>query len=61
MRASPAKEVEMSKSIFRVLVLVVLLGALFAFGGTKEALAEVSVNINIGPPPIVVVEPPGWS
>lgn len=58
MRASPAKEVEMSKSIFRVLGLVVLLGALFAFRGTKEALAEVSVNINIGPPPIVVVEPP---
>ena len=49
MRASPAKEVEMSKSIFRVLGLVVLLGSLFAFGGMKEASAEVSVNINIGP------------
>ena len=59
MRALPDKEVEMSQSIFRVLGIVVLLGSLFAFGGTKEASAEVSVNINIGPPPIVVVAPPG--
>jgi len=48
----------MSKSIFRMLGLVVLLGALFAFGETKEASAEVSININLGPPPIVVAEPP---
>lgn len=48
----------MRKSIFGVLGVVVLIGALFAFGGTKEALAEVNVNINIGPPPIVVAEPP---
>jgi len=27
-------------------------------GGAREAAAEVSVNINIGPPPIVVAEPP---
>jgi len=38
--------------------MAILLGVLFALGGTKEALAEVHVNINIGPPPIVVAEPP---
>ncbi len=48
----------MRESIYKVLGPVVLLGALFALGGTKEALAEVHVNINIGPPPIVVAEPP---
>ncbi len=58
MRLSAAKEVEMRKSIYGVLGLAVLLGALFALVGTKEALAEVHVNINIGPPPIVVAEPP---
>jgi hypothetical protein len=52
-----SKEVEMSKSIFGILGLVVLLGALFAFGETKEASAEVNININLGPPPIVVAEP----
>jgi hypothetical protein len=30
-----------------------------AIGFSKPARAEVSVNINIGPPPIVVAEPPG--
>lgn len=58
MRLSAAREVEMRESIYKVLGPVVLLGALFALGGTKEALAEVHVNINIGPPPIVVAEPP---
>jgi hypothetical protein len=48
----------MRKSIYRVLGLVVFIGALSGFGGTKEASAEVNVNINIGPPPIVVAEPP---
>ena len=38
--------------------MAILLGVMFALGGTKEALAEVHVNINIGPPPIVVAEPP---
>ena len=38
--------------------LAVLLGALFALGGTREASAEMQVNINLGPPPIVVAEPP---
>ncbi len=38
--------------------LAALLGALFALGGTREASAEVQVNINLGPPPIVVAEPP---
>jgi hypothetical protein len=58
MRPSAAREVEMRTSIYGVLGLVALLGALFGFGGTKEAPAEVNVNINIGPPPIVVAEPP---
>jgi len=53
-----AREEEMRKSIYGVLGLVVLLVALFVTGGTKEAFAEVNVNINIGPPPIVVAEPP---
>lgn len=48
----------MSKSIFRMLGLVVLLGALFAFGETKEASVEGSINVNLGPPPIVVAELP---
>ena len=48
----------MRKSFYRVLGLFVLIGAMFAFEGAKEASAEVSVNINLGPPPIVVAEPP---
>lgn len=35
-----------------------LLGALLVSAAPERALAEVSVNINIGPPPIVVPEPP---
>jgi len=48
----------MRKSICGVLKMAVLLGVLFYLCGTKEALAEVNVNINIGPPPIVVAAPP---
>lgn len=48
----------MRKNIYRVLGLLVLIGALFVFRGTKDALAEVSVNINIGPPLITVAAPP---
>ena len=48
----------MKKNVCGVLGLVVLLGALFAFGWTKMASAEVQVNINLGPPPILVAEPP---
>lgn len=58
MRPYAAMEVEMRKSIYRVLGLLVLIVALFAFRGTKDASAEVSVNINIGPPLITVAEPP---
>ena len=32
-----------------MLGLVVLFGALFAFGETKEASAEVRININLAP------------
>lgn len=48
----------MRKNIYRVLRLFVLIVALCAFGGTKGVLAEVRVNINIGPPMIMVAEPP---
>ena len=41
-----------------MLGLVVLLVVLFAFGKTKEASADVSVNVNIGPLPIIIAEPP---
>lgn len=48
----------MKKNVCGVLGLAVLFGALFVFGWTKTALAGVQVNINLGPPPIVVAEPP---
>lgn len=48
----------MRKGMCYVTALVVLLGALSVLGGTKAASAEVQVNVNIGPPPIVVEEPP---
>ncbi len=49
----------MNKNIYIVLGLVVLCVALFAFGGTKEALAQVQVNINIAtPPPLQFAGPP---
>ncbi|MFA4858056.1 MAG: hypothetical protein WC901_05665 [Candidatus Margulisiibacteriota bacterium] len=40
--------------LFGVAFIFVVLGLVFAGG----AQAEVNVNINIGPPPIVVAEPP---
>lgn len=58
MRPFSAKEAEMRNGVYGVLGLFVLIGSLFAFEGTKEASAEVNVNINLGPPPIVVAEPP---
>ena len=58
MRFSTAKELEMKKNIYGMLGLFVLLGALLLLGGTKEAVADVQVNVNLGPPPIVVAEPP---
>ncbi len=48
----------MRKTVFGVIVLAVLLGASIGPGGIGDASAAVSVNINIGPPPIVVAEPP---
>lgn len=48
----------MRKGLFVVIGLAVLLVGLFAVVGTNEAAAEVSVSINLGPPPIVVPEPP---
>jgi hypothetical protein len=50
-------EVAMGKDRCRVVVLTALLGALLTLGGTK-AVAEVHVNINLGPPPVIVAEPP---
>lgn len=47
------------KAIMRKsLTTVIMVGALLAAGGSQEATAEVYVNINLGPPPIVVAEPP---
>jgi hypothetical protein len=41
------------------LFLIVILAALpFLAAGAATARAEVNVNINLGPPPIVVAEPP---
>lgn len=48
----------MRKNVFGVIGVVIILGALFVFGGMKEAGAQVQVNINLGPPPVMVAEPP---
>ena len=48
----------MRKTFFGTIGLAVLLGALLVPGVTGDASAEVSVSINLGPPPIVVAEPP---
>ena len=47
----------MKKIGYGVLVLAALLAAVLAPIGT-EALAGVNVNINFGPPPVVMAEPP---
>jgi hypothetical protein len=48
----------MKKCIYGIFVLFVLLGALLLPGGMQGAVAQVQVNVNLGPPPIVVAEPP---
>lgn len=48
----------MKNTICGVLEASVLLLALFVQGGMNEAFAEIDVSINIGPPPIMVAEPP---
>jgi len=48
----------MKKTIYGLLVPVVLCSALFVPGVIQKASAEVNVSINIGPPPIVVAAPP---
>ncbi len=52
------REVEMKRSKFGVLGLTALLWAVFALAGTNNVLAEVQVNVNIGPPPITATAPP---
>ena len=52
------KEAEMRRSTYGVFGLTAILWSLFAVVGTKETLAGVQFNINIGPPPIVVAAPP---
>jgi hypothetical protein len=47
----------MRKIVNRITGPAILLGALFFFGTANEATAAM-VNVNIGPPPIVVAEPP---
>jgi len=46
-----------SGSVFRCLLAGAAIAA--AIGFSESARAGVSVNINLGPPPIVVAEPPG--
>ncbi|MBI5604771.1 MAG: hypothetical protein HY879_15640 [Deltaproteobacteria bacterium] len=48
----------MGKIIFKIFCLFVMLGSLITIDRTKDAWADVQVNINLGPPPIVVAEPP---
>ena len=48
----------MRRPMCGVLILAILLGMLFFLGGTRQAAAEVQVNINIGPPPRYVVPAP---
>lgn len=48
----------MKTNIYRVFGMVVLLTPLFLPCGMRDASAGVSVNINIGPPPIVLPAPP---
>jgi hypothetical protein len=50
----------MRMNMYRFAVPALLLGALLASGVPKEASAgvDVGVSVNIGPPPIVVAEPP---
>ena len=43
--------------IYPFLLMILALSCLAA-GGAGDARAEVSININLGPPPIVVAEPP---
>lgn len=48
----------MKKYINRILGLFVLSGALLLPGVVKDAVAQVQVNVNLGPPPIQVAQPP---
>lgn len=48
----------MKKNIYGILGLLVLFGALLLYGWIKEAVAQVEVNVNLGPPPITVAAPP---
>lgn len=48
----------MRKGWFGTIGLAVLFCAMSGLAGPTAARAEVSVSINIGPPPIVVAEPP---
>ncbi len=48
----------MKKVMNKVWAAAVLAGALLVAGTPRPASAEVSVNINLGPPPIVIAEPP---
>lgn len=48
----------MGKGIVRTAGLVCLVGTVLTVGAVRNAAAEVSVSINIGPPPIVAPAPP---
>lgn len=48
----------MKKRIYTIFGLFILFGVLMHLGGTNETAAQVQVDINIGPPPIMVAAPP---
>jgi hypothetical protein len=58
MRPRVAREIEMRGHRYGVSVSAAILCVLFVCSGTREAEAQVSISINLGPPPIMVAEPP---
>jgi hypothetical protein len=54
----PAGRSKMRKGLFGAIGFAVLLGVGVALVTTNDSSAGVNLNINIGPPPIVVAEPP---
>jgi hypothetical protein len=48
----------MRRPMCGISVLAILLGMLFSLAGTRQAAAQVQVNVNIGPPPRYVIPAP---
>ncbi len=47
----------MAKGVYAAISIIAVLGLLAVPGGMREAAGQVQVNINLGPPPVVVGEP----